>query len=166
MPQEAFSGASLPGTRLRAFRPDWRLNKLYSAHNEGMRLFMALLIALVFCATASALTVTHSRRIQAESIALRYWGQTKCLGGISIRSQRFTYRLLAVASFLTTNTGAYEDCEVIFNSTRLEGLSWMKYCATMIHEFGHLDGYPHSTNPRNVMYPALSDRNIPQVCKN
>jgi hypothetical protein len=31
--------------------------------------------------------------------------------------------------------------------------NWASICTTIVHEWGHLTGHGHSSNPRSVMYP-------------
>lgn len=46
-----------------------------------------------------------------------------------------------------------EQCRVALNADweRRFGYSWKDVCRSLIHEFGHLAGVEHSTNPRSVM---------------
>lgn len=52
------------------------------------------------------------------------------------------------------------DCKILITRSLAE--PWR--CGVMVHEVGHLYGYEHSTDPRNVMYagPKLF---IPRICK-
>ena len=46
--------------------------------------------------------------------------------------------------------GPFTDCEVAIDS---RPLSFVRLCTVLGHEFGHLDGRPHSENPRSIMWP-------------
>ena len=37
----------------------------------------------------------------------------------------------------------------------------LEQCTVIMHEYGHLAGMPHSSNPRSVMYPSP---NVPERC--
>ena len=82
-----------------------------------------------------------------------------------IAQARWTYDPVAPTEYLT--------CSVTFSPAKIKA-GFDLYCAAVVHEFGHLagfhekgglDGGIHSRNPRNVMYPVLTTRNIPAVCK-
>jgi len=43
---------------------------------------------------------------------------------------------------------------------------WNMFCLTVIHEFGHLLGHPHSSTPRSVMAPVFGDESsVPTICR-
>lgn len=46
--------------------------------------------------------------------------------------------------------GEAYGCIILYNSRR--SWYWGKFCTTAIHEWGHLAGRGHSSNPRSVMY--------------
>lgn len=46
----------------------------------------------------------------------------------------------------------YDTCEVMFLSNR--HWSWIDLCTTMVHEYGHLAGLHHSSDPQDIMYEA------------
>lgn len=121
---------------------------------------LALVLAALMLA-AGALGAT--RQARAQAIALRYWDGTKCDGTIRIVTRPLPYLTLAHATFMVTLSGGYTNCAIVFNSRRWE--SFPRYCAVMVHEYGHLDGKHHSADPWSVMYPVLSWRNVPHACR-
>ena len=43
---------------------------------------------------------------------------------------------------------------------------WNMFCLTMIHEWGHLLGHPHSLAPRSVMAPVFTNESsVPAICR-
>ena len=46
---------------------------------------------------------------------------------------------------------AMPPCTIVITRRRLD---WERYCAIVIHEWGHLTGHRHSANPRSIMYPT------------
>jgi hypothetical protein len=127
-----------------------------------------LLVMAIFASSVSpAQSINISQRqASASRIAERYWGGTNCVGPIKFRYQPFPWNVLAFASYdFTSDSNDFLNCSVNFNSNRAAGLSYAKYCAIMVHEYGHLNGRDHSTNPRSVMYPAITSLNIPRVCR-
>lgn len=44
------------------------------------------------------------------------------------------------------------------------GLGQLIECAVSIHEFGHMMGNAHSTDPTNVMYPYIQPSSVPSAC--
>jgi hypothetical protein len=103
-----------------------------------------------------------------------YWHGTRCLG-VTYHYHWLPPGRIAEAnwSYNPDQPTRYLDCSVTFNRARmLTGFDL--YCAAVVHEFGHLHGFHeqggldggiHSRNPRNVMFPVLTARNIPAVCK-
>lgn len=55
------------------------------------------------------------------------------------------------------------DCVLYLQRTLAAPRNVERACAVLIHERGHLLGYQHSTDSRNVMYPQVV--RIPGVCK-
>lgn len=48
-------------------------------------------------------------------------------------------------------------CVVYLNAPRTAkwGMPWEELCPAMIHEYGHLAGREHSTDPHSIMYPDI-----------
>jgi len=52
------------------------------------------------------------------------------------------------------NARDWFDCAITFNPQfRHHYNTWPEFCSVMLHEYGHLVGREHSSNPRSVMYP-------------
>lgn len=103
--------------------------------------------------------------VRAARKASSFWGDTRCLH-ISYHYRSLPGRRIAEAKWYSTAlfSKTYLQCSITFDSQRIR-TSFALYCAAVVHEFGHLSGHPHVRNPRNVMYPELSTRNIPRICK-
>jgi len=120
--------------------------------------------------------LTQSLVTLATFKANKYWGGTRCT------SIKYNYHLLPDSQIAAArwysykrSSAKYFQCSVTFNTNpqKVE-ISFYHYCGALIHEFGHLEGYhqigglddgSHARNKRNIMYPVLSDANIPETCK-
>jgi hypothetical protein len=95
----------------------------------------------------------------ARSIADRYWRGEPCRGNVSISWAAMGSSLNAIATW-SNRTGAYADparndhCSVRFNSD--QSFDWPSLCTVFAHEFGHLTGHQHASDPTDVMYPVYS----------
>jgi hypothetical protein len=95
----------------------------------------------------------------ARSIADRYWRGEPCRGNVSISWAAMGSSLNAIATW-SNRTGAYADparndhCSVRFNSD--QAFDWPSLCTVFAHEFGHLIGNQHASDPSDVMYPVYS----------
>jgi Matrixin len=95
-----------------------------------------------------------------------YWGGTRCTS-ITFDFEKLGDRRIAEAQWATASDSSnYLDCHVTFNTdpTRIRTTFW-HYCAAVVHEYGHLAGHGHSTDRTSVMFPSLSDANVPKTCK-
>ena len=111
----------------------------------------------------------------AESRAYSHWGPTRCADHIRYAYISVSGRIVARArwSYAAGSPRSYLSCSITFN-TRLIRAGFFLYCAAVVHEFGHLSGFyerggpdggRHSANPRNIMYPVITARNVPATCK-
>lgn len=104
-------------------------------------------------ATAGAITT-------AESIAASHWGSVACAGKVEI-AWRARPRLVSAVSSWSNRLNPYDDaqgnfdCRVEFNPRAT--WTWAKFCTVLVHEFGHLTGHRHSSDPHDVMSPVLVD---------
>lgn len=57
----------------------------------------------------------------------------------------------------------YTNCVIRINPNIALGPAAI--CAVIIHEWGHLAGKRHARYPRKIMYPRLTHKNIPNVCR-
>lgn len=101
----------------------------------------------------------------AESI----WGPV-CGGKTpTVRTEGFAGDVAAEARWAYTQFPGghreYTTCEIALDNRRWN-LKGRRYCAVIVHEWGHLkmESRKHSTNPNSVMYPVLTNRNIPDAC--
>ena len=93
----------------------------------------------------------------ARRIADAYWGFDPCGGQVQIEWASLD-RSLNAASTWWNPTDAYgnpsqnDQCDVKFNTA--QAWDWQMFCTVFVHEFGHLTGHPHVTDPAAVMYPV------------
>ena len=129
---------------------------------------------LVFEDLASTLPLRGVRLLTPRLVSLAakkgrsYWGGTLCDNGIGFRFRPLADSRLAEASW-EVFPGAerrYLDCHVTFdaNPTRVE-TTFVRFCAAVVHEYGHLSGHGHVANPRSIMSPVLSAKNVPATCE-
>lgn len=99
--------------------------------------------------------------------ARSYWGGTLCDGGIAFRFRPLPDSLVAEASWETFPDAErqYLHCFVTFdaNPTRIK-TTFLRFCGAVIHEYGHLSGHSHVTDPTDIMNPLLTKRNLPRTC--
>lgn len=145
------------------------------------RWLIALLVLLAVAAIAAAayryrLHAKHETVVPVLSlaqqqqrdvtIARRYWGGTKCDAPAPIQYKRLRYSVLAYSDFYINQPGDYyTNCRVVLNSVRIPTESAAKLCAVLVHEYGHLAGRHHVSDPYSIMYPMITNKNIPGACR-
>jgi hypothetical protein len=103
----------------------------------------------------------------ARQVAVAHWGMSPCAGSVSVSWGALAAGANAEAAW-TNQFRDYGDpehntnCSVTFNAS--QDWDWPKLCTVFVHEFGHLAGYAHSTDPNDVMFGDYSGRNLAE-CK-
>jgi Matrixin len=101
---------------------------------------------------------------QARAIAVAHWGLDPCGGDVDVSWGS----LPADENANSVWTNPYQDygdakdntlCSVTFNTR--QDWDWDKLCTVFVHEFGHLAGNPHSSDPDDVMFPYYIGTNVP-----
>ena len=93
--------------------------------------------------------------VGAQLVAAAYWNANPCHGQIALTWAALDPSINATSSWV--NPIAYgaplqnTDCSITFNSAI--DWDWTRFCSVLVHEYGHLDGLPHSADPTDVMYP-------------
>jgi hypothetical protein len=111
-------------------------------------------IAVIVAAALALASPAHAgwKVRRAQAIAAAVWHHP-CGDHITL-----AWRDLPDTGTAVTAAEAFEDeCRIVFSR---EPTTWIEFCTTMIHEYGHLAGYRdwantadplHSSNPRSVM---------------
>jgi predicted Zn-dependent protease len=92
----------------------------------------------------------------ARTVASEYWRAEACGSQVQVRWIAMRTKMNAISSWISAGS-QYEhpelnqDCRIAFNSNQL--WTWPKFCAVMVHEYGHLLGHAHQDDPADVMYP-------------
>lgn len=78
-------------------------------------------------------------------MAAAFWGQTPSCGTPSIAAAGLTVPTVGLADL--------GDCSILVDPARFtfSGAA----CTVVVHEYGHLIGKVHSSDPNDVMYPVL-----------
>lgn len=97
-----------------------------------------------------ALMVSHS-----QDLARQHWHTDPCGGQVTIAYRAMPPIRNAESVYTTTdgNPASFGDCSITFNSA--ESWTWPRFCTVMVHEYGHLAGHDHSSDPADVMFPTL-----------
>jgi hypothetical protein len=117
------------------------------------------------------------RLVVAQARALLYWHAVPCDGRYRTRVRALPALYYGQASWDVKADGTFAQCRIVL-ARRYFGLArhapFALFCEVFIHETGHLLGFhekggldhgQHSRDPRNVMYPVATARNMPAVCK-
>lgn len=115
--------------------------------------------------SAGPLTLTSTTGLSvAQRKANRFWRGTRCSDAIQLERKRLPADRIATAHWYYNRSvpSIFLNCKVVFQS---QSFTRAVTCAAMIHEYGHLNGRAHSRDPRNVMYPTITSKNIPRVCR-
>jgi matrixin len=95
----------------------------------------------------------------ATEIAKSFWGVTPCAGQVTIAWTSLTGQTNATAMW-SNPFGVYAepsqnfDCQISFNTGM--AWDWKRFCSVLVHEYGHLSGHEHSSDPNDVMAPYYS----------
>lgn len=123
---------------------------------------VAVLALLVLCAPARAAPFTPELE-RAYSVATRWWGETPTECSSLDREIVADDEMPEDTEGWATIPGDEPvPCVLYIRRALAAPRSFERACAVTLHEVGHLLGYDHSDDPRNVMYPDLVA--IPAVC--
>lgn len=104
--------------------------------------------ARVLRATAIARGYFHDYRTCPAGV-LAVWGR---LSGVNLdQSGGLAAEALPALCTVVYNADTFDD--VHFGAAAYR---WPMFCTLTVHEFGHLAGLGHSTDPRSVMYPVIA----------
>lgn len=131
-------------------------------------ILMIVVFGLLALGVALAVRVDedHDSTSRAVASAQQFWGSLPCDGNINIHYADLPSGQAGEARHqeitLPTGQKLIQNCEIAIDRRR-----WGQrlYCGIVVHEVGHLRGREHSNNRNSVMYPVLSERNLPHVCK-
>lgn len=101
--------------------------------------------------------ITDQQTYSDLVIAWSYWGALPaCPDGLRV------YR----ADVPGTAEGEAQQlgCTIWLDPSTVHGLKRWYYCQLIAHEYGHLLGVDHSTDPRNLMHPRLGRRGAVPAC--
>lgn len=121
----------------------------------------------------------------AQRAALRYWRSSPCGGAVRILYAPETASPVNDTAGVTTGKlwawtqfdspdgftygdppSTYFDCSITINQTvwtpQHQYEDWPLFCATVVHEYGHLMGYPDSPDwpETSVLYPIITTLNM------
>jgi len=120
----------------------------------------------------------------ATTLAERYWDAVPCGGQIAVRADQqlaagidattdgwVTFESSLGANDLQAPAGTYTRCTISLARwqwpTRAQQAGdWNMLCLTVVHEMGHLLGYPHSLTPGSVMAAVFTNEDsVPAICR-
>lgn len=151
-----------------------------------------LLVALAVLATLAVPAAAHAEpKAKAHSpagaafaVGKAYWGTAPCGGQVKVQLRQRTANGVDAASdawvtfdtpqganVLAAPASTYTRCVISFGRTRWPDAGslredWDLFCATMVHEMGHLLGREHDLLPASVMVPVFTDvSGVPAGCR-
>jgi Matrixin len=101
----------------------------------------------------------------ARQIADQHWSMDPCGGDVDVSWGRLPADENAESTW-TNQVQDYGDakdntlCSVTFNVR--QAWDWGKLCTVFVHEFGHLAGNAHSSDPDDVMFAYYIGTDVPQ----
>lgn len=120
----------------------------------------------------------------AEAVAERYWRAVPCGGQVTVLADMplvpgldpttdgwATFNSSLGPNDLQAPASTYTQCTISlahwhWPTWAAIDSDWNMFCLTVIHEMGHLLGYPHSSAPGSVMAPVFTDEsNVPEICR-
>ncbi len=120
----------------------------------------------------------------AAAVAERYWRAVPCGGQVTVLADRAlvpgldpttdgwaTFNSSLGPNDLQAPASTYTQCTISlahwhWPTWAAINSDWNMFCLTVIHEMGHLLGYPHSSAPGSVMAPVFTDEsNVPEICR-
>jgi len=115
---------------------------------------LASLFASPFLGTAHAWKPAKQDRLDAKRFARAYWAgrgeYVSCSGVRMLWAPRWIVRrALGHGTLAAVSKGG---CTIYYNQAA--GWSWAKLCSVTVHEYGHLLGHDHASNPNSIMFPS------------
>lgn len=101
--------------------------------------------------------------IQGEAVARQIWGPVCSGEDVDTTFAPLEGNQAGLAQSLISAGNVRFRCHVTIDNSK--AYKKAKLCAIVVHEYGHLDGKDHSNDPNDVMYPTITNKNIPQGCK-
>lgn len=98
---------------------------------------------------------------RGAKVSKEFWG-TVCDNQIVTTFAPLEDGVAGQASSAVDQTGKHSQCSVII--TTRDTFSAKVLCAIKVHEDGHLAGKGHSSTSTNIMYPKITEKNIPPAC--